>query len=544
MGRVSRDVDAWNTRVALAETLNARVLTDLKVGAAFPTDHPLHAAPPGVFLTPDAAGGGARSRRDPEPRLGRSGGHAQAGLGATTTSPSRVIQVSMDQVLHNGISMDHQGLPPTDLVLFCDPESAVDDLAREIGVHAPTVRRLSARASKTPASLRNAARSASAWWPTRCEHALDGGDACLLHLPLGWAGDMWHFRHPLDFVGSDGGGGIGAGPGLTVGGAIALKGTARLPVSILGDGDYLMGVTAFWTAANARVPLLAIVCNNRSFFNDEVHQERVAKDARPPGREPLDRPAHRRSGARPRDDRARAGPRRHRSGHRCRSTCRRRCATRCDAVAQGKAVVVDVHVSPATTRRWPRASRARTARRVFLETSCRNLRRNGDSIRPDNVLPSHFDLYYGGQWHAPRGGEYVDDDQSRQWIRSIAKVAHASAEDAGAAIVAAHKAFRAWARCGAARARRACCKDAAQVLRDEAEALAMLDALNTGNPCRRWWPTRRSPRQAIEYFAGLVTEVKGETIPMGRRCSTTRCASRWAWWRGSSRTTIRSCSRP
>ncbi len=107
--------------------------------------------------------------------------------------------------------------------------------------------------------------------------ALDGRDACLLHLPLGWAGDMWHFRHPLDFVGSDGGGGIGAGPGLTVGGAIALLGAARLPVSILGDGDYLMGATAFWTAANARVPLLAIVCNNRSFFNDEVHQERVAK---------------------------------------------------------------------------------------------------------------------------------------------------------------------------------------------------------------------------------------------------------------------------
>jgi len=109
------------------------------------------------------------------------------------------------------------------------------------------------------------------------QHALLGNEVCLLHLPLGWAGDMWHFRHPLDFVGSDGGGGIGAGPGLTVGGAIALKGTSRLPVSILGDGDYLMGASALWTAATAGVALLAVVCNNRSFFNDEVHQERVAK---------------------------------------------------------------------------------------------------------------------------------------------------------------------------------------------------------------------------------------------------------------------------
>src|SRR5437016_4999274 len=46
IGRVSRDLDAWNARVALAEALGAKVATNLKVGAAFPTDHPLHAAPP------------------------------------------------------------------------------------------------------------------------------------------------------------------------------------------------------------------------------------------------------------------------------------------------------------------------------------------------------------------------------------------------------------------------------------------------------------------------------------------------------------------
>ena len=49
-------------------------------------------------------------------------------------------------------------------------------------------------------------------------------------------------------------------------------------ICIAGDGDYLMGVSALWTAANARIPLLIIVANNRSFFNDELHQERVARD--------------------------------------------------------------------------------------------------------------------------------------------------------------------------------------------------------------------------------------------------------------------------
>ena len=29
-------------------------------------------------------------------------------------------------------------------------------------------------------------------------------------------------------------------------------------------------------------------------------------------------------------------------------------------------------------------------------------------VSPDDVLPSRFELYYGGEWHAPRAGRYVD----------------------------------------------------------------------------------------------------------------------------------------
>ena len=62
-----------------------------------------------------------------------------------------------------------------------------------------------------------------------------------------------------------------------MGAALALRGTDRLPVAVLGDGDFLMGVTALWTAVHYRIPLLVVVANNRSFYNDEVHQERVAR---------------------------------------------------------------------------------------------------------------------------------------------------------------------------------------------------------------------------------------------------------------------------
>ena len=99
----------------------------------------------------------------------------------------------------------------------------------------------------------------------------------LTHLPLSWNGATWPFRHPLDYIGSEGGGGVGGGPGISVGAALALKGSGRLPIAICGDGDFCMGATAIWTAVHYRIPLLVVVCNNRSFFNDELHQERVAR---------------------------------------------------------------------------------------------------------------------------------------------------------------------------------------------------------------------------------------------------------------------------
>ena len=51
----------------------------------------------------------------------------------------------------------------------------------------------------------------------------------------------------------------------------------RTVVAFAGDGDFMMGNTAVWTAAHYRIPILFLVANNRSFYNDEVHQERMAK---------------------------------------------------------------------------------------------------------------------------------------------------------------------------------------------------------------------------------------------------------------------------
>jgi thiamine pyrophosphate-dependent acetolactate synthase large subunit-like protein len=72
------------------------------------------------------------------------------------------------------------------------------------------------------------------------------------------------------------GGGLGYGLPASSGAALALKGSGRVCVDLQPDGDLLFTVSALWSAVHHQIPLLIIVCSNRSYFNDEEHQERVA----------------------------------------------------------------------------------------------------------------------------------------------------------------------------------------------------------------------------------------------------------------------------
>ena len=279
-GRSSRDPDAWNARVALAEALNARVVTDLKIGATFPTDHPLYVGSPRA-LNPDSVEG----LKNVDVVLSLDWVDLAGGLRYFGPTPSaKVIQVSLDHRIHNGWSMDHQGLPPVDLLLSADPDLVVPELVKEIGKSAkphavpsrppyPPLHAGKGRvgADKEPAGFTNEHIARA------LRKALGDRSVTYTHLPLSWDDSWITFRHPLDYVGSDGGGGVGGGPGISVGAALALKGSGRLPVAICGDGDFLMGVTAVWTAVHYKIPLLFVLANNRSFYNDELHQERMAR---------------------------------------------------------------------------------------------------------------------------------------------------------------------------------------------------------------------------------------------------------------------------
>ena len=98
-----------------------------------------------------------------------------------------------------------------------------------------------------------------------------------------WSDGIWDFAGAGQWLGHSGGGGVGYGPGAMIGGALAARDRGQTAVAIVGDGDLQMGVEALWTVVHYRLPTLIVVNNNRSFFNDEQHQESVAKmRGRPP----------------------------------------------------------------------------------------------------------------------------------------------------------------------------------------------------------------------------------------------------------------------
>ena len=130
----------------------------------------------------------------------------------------------------------------------------------------------------------------------------------------------------------------------------------------------------------------------------------------------------------------------------------------------------------------------------------------------DSSLPKHHDLFYAGAWHAAKSSSQVDTFNPATG-QSVAKISQASAEDVDAAVQAANKAFHTW-RSTPPTERAQILRKAAGVLRQNAKELALIDALNTGNPVAEMISDANVAANNLDYFAGLIPMLKGETIPL------------------------------
>jgi len=128
-------------------------------------------------------------------------------------------------------------------------------------------------------------------------------------------------------------------------------------------------------------------------------------------------------------------------------------------------------------------------------------------------LPGNLGLYYGGGWHAPVAGR-TDPTFDPATGETLAQVATAGAADVDAAVAAARAGFRAW-RDVLPLERARILKEIAAIIRKHGDELALIDSANCGNPYGEMRGDATVAAAQMEFFAGLVTEMKGDTIPMG-----------------------------
>jgi acetolactate synthase-1/2/3 large subunit len=86
---------------------------------------------------------------------------------------------------------------------------------------------------------------------------------------------LWDFDKPYRHPGVE----LGTATqiGISIGVALAHKGTGRVVVDIQPDGDLMFDAGALWTLAKYQIPMLIVMHNNRAYYNDWAHQLRMAQ---------------------------------------------------------------------------------------------------------------------------------------------------------------------------------------------------------------------------------------------------------------------------
>jgi acetolactate synthase-1/2/3 large subunit len=207
---------------------------------------------------------------------------------------AQVIAVSLDDYAFRSWAHTFQSLAPVDLPIAADPGlvlpalvAAVEDrLKRDRAAADRRARadRLAARHAALRAEARDVVtleRSARPLAPSvlaaEVWDVIKGEDWALANgTGKGWARRLWDWRPERSYGGS-GGAGLGYGLPAALGVALAHRGSGKVCVNLQADGDLLYVVSALYTAAHHRLPLLTVMFNNRTYGNDEAHQEAVAK---------------------------------------------------------------------------------------------------------------------------------------------------------------------------------------------------------------------------------------------------------------------------
>jgi acetolactate synthase I/II/III large subunit len=292
-GEVGRNPKALPVLLDLAEALSASVI-DADGRYAFPSTHPLNL----TTAREEALRNADVVLALEVPSLGVPLGPSvrERGNFAPVVPPSsKVIHITLLDLERQSWVSDAMWLLPVHVPIAADTAVALPQLLEQtrerLRSNSEAGRKIQERRTKVEAIYHDARKKSQTWIERTWEEKPISQGRLFGEINKRVQGQSWalvsaHGRRwrevievtePSHGIGGGRGGGVGYGLPSSIGAALGHKGSGRLCVSIIGDGDFLMTSNALWTAAKYQIPLLVVVLNNRSYYNDEEHQERMAK---------------------------------------------------------------------------------------------------------------------------------------------------------------------------------------------------------------------------------------------------------------------------
>ena len=287
---LGRDHTAVPELIRLAETLAIPVV-DVRARHNFPTNHPLNLTHTSVLEDADLLLAlDVRDLERPTTRLESATRQVRSRLPANCV----FAEIGFADLELSSWSMDYGRYQETTLSILADTSLAVPALADLVAERVATSpsRQQTVAARRAELGLRHAA--ARARWQEEARHDWDAAPMTTGRLALEiwdaikdedwvltantlrdwvpklWDVDQW-YRHPGKELGT------ATQIGISLGVALAHKGSGRLVVDIAPDGDLMFDAGALWVAAKHEIPMLVVMFNNRAYYNDWEHQIRMAR---------------------------------------------------------------------------------------------------------------------------------------------------------------------------------------------------------------------------------------------------------------------------
>jgi acetolactate synthase-1/2/3 large subunit len=293
-GRLARTPAGIGLLVELAETLQARV-QDQRLRMNFPSRHPLYGnpgvLPPNPNIT-DADLVLALEAQDlwsithRQTPINRFGMESQS----TLKPGAKIVTISAVDLSHKSNYQDFGRYVEADLKITGDAEATLPALIEQVkrlmtpdrkraleqrGVKIAEANQRARRQNRDLATvawdaspISTARLSAELWAQVKNEDwSLVSNDRML----SAWPTRLWDFQKHYQYIGAQGGAGIGYGAPAAVGAALANRKHGRLSINIQCDGDFNYAPGVFWTAAHHKIPLLTVMHNNRAYHEERMY---------------------------------------------------------------------------------------------------------------------------------------------------------------------------------------------------------------------------------------------------------------------------------